>query len=121
VRYNYVTAVSSIPVLHALLPAAGPLRWSTPSPHGRPGGYPVRIEKGEVSLDLPPGVTEEQAIRYNQQQALSDGVERIDDDGTVHFTETVREAVAAIDPGLAEPLEIGDLEARADRLDAALR
>ena len=121
VRYNYVTAASSIPVLHALLPGGAPLRWSTPSPHGRPGGYPVRIEKGEVSLDLPPGLTEEQAVRYNEQQALADGVERIDDDGTVHFTEAVREAVAGLDPGLAEPLEIGDLEARADRLDAALR
>jgi hypothetical protein len=120
-RSNYATAASSIPVLHALLPGAGPLRWSTPSPHGLPGGYPVRIEKGEVRLDLPPGVTEQQAVRFNEQQALSDGVERIDDDGTVHFTESAREAVAAIDPGLAEPLEIGGLAARADQLDAALR
>lgn len=120
-RSNFATAASSIPVLHALLAGARPLRWSTPSPGGRPGGYPVRIDQGEVSLDLPPGLTEEQAVRYNEQQGLADGVERIDDDGTVHFTETVREAVAAVDPGLAEPLEIGDLEARADRLDAALR
>ena len=120
VRNNYVTAASSIPVLHALLPGAGPLRWSTPSPHGLPGGYPVRIDKGEIALDLPPGLTEEQAIRFNDQQALADGVERIDDDGTVHFTESCREAIAAIDPSLADPLEIGDLEARAVQLDAAL-
>jgi hypothetical protein len=121
VRYNYVTAASSIPVLHALLPGAAPLLWSTPSPHGLPGGYPVRIAQGEVTLDLPPGVTEEQAIRFNQQQSQADGVEKIDDDGTVHFTEAAREAVAAVDPALAEPLEIGDLEARAAQLDAALR
>jgi hypothetical protein len=121
VRYNYVTAASSIPVLHALLPGAAPLVWSTPSPHGLPGGYPVRIAQGEVTLDLPPGLTEEQAVRFNQQQSRADGVEKIDDDGTVHFTEAAREAVAAVDPALAEPLEIGDLEARAARLDAALR
>jgi len=121
VRYNYVTAASSIPVLHALLPGAAPLLWSTPSPHGLPGGYPVRIAQGEVTLDLPPGVTEEQAVRFNQQQSQADGVEKIDDDGTVHFTEAAREAVAAVDPALAEPLEIGDLEARAAQLDAALR
>ena len=120
IRYNYVTAASSMPVLAALLPGAGPLRWSTPSPHGLPGGYPVRIDKGEVTLDLPPGVTEEQAVRFNEQQALADGVERIDDDGTVHFTDAAREAVAALDPTLADPLEIGDLEARAAKLDAAL-
>lgn len=120
VRYNYVTAASSLPVLHALLPGAGPLRWSTPSPHGLPGGYPVRIDKGEIALDLPPGLTEEQAVRFNDQQALADGVERIDDDGTVHFTASCREAIAAVDPGLADPLEVGDLEARAAQLDAAL-
>jgi len=121
VRYNYVTAASSIPVLHALLPGAAPLVWSTPSPHGLPGGYPVRIAQAEVTLDLPPGVTEEQAVRFNQQQSQADGVEKIDDDGTVHFTEAARAAVAPVDPALAEPLEIGDLEARAARLDAALR
>jgi hypothetical protein len=121
VRYNYVTAASSIPVLHALLPGAAPLLWSTPSPHGLPGGYPVRIAQGEVTLDLPPGVTEEQAVRFNQQQSQADGVEKIDDDGTVHFTEAAREAVAAVDPALAEPLEIGDLTDRAAQLDAALR
>jgi hypothetical protein len=120
-RSNFATAASSIPVLHALLAGSAPLRWSTPAPDGRPGGYPVKIDQGQVTLDLPPGLTEDQAVRYNEQQGLADGVERIDDDGTVHFTETVREAVAAIDPGLAEPLEIGDLEARADRLDTALR
>jgi hypothetical protein len=121
VRYNYVTAASSIPVLHALLPGAAPLLWSTPSPHGLPGGYPVRVAQGEVTLDLPPGVTEEQAVRFNQQQSQADGVEKIDDDGTVHFTAAAREAVATVDPALAEPLEIGDLEARAAQLDAALR
>jgi hypothetical protein len=107
-------------VLHALLAGSAPLRFSTPSPDGRPGGYPVRIDQGEVTLDLPPGLTEEQAVRFNQQQSLADGVEKIDPDGTVHFTEAAREAVAAINPGLAEPLEIGDLEARADQLDVAL-
>jgi hypothetical protein len=39
----------------------------------------------------------------------------------VHFTAAAREAVAPIDPSLADPLEIGDLEARAGQLDAALR
>jgi hypothetical protein len=119
-RSNFATAASSIPVLHALLAGSAPLRWSTPSPDGRPGGYPVRIDRGEVTLDLPPGLTEEQAVRFNQQQSLADGVEKIDPDGTIHFTETAREAVAAIDPGLAEPLEISELEARADQLDVAL-
>jgi len=119
-RYNYVTAAAALPVLRALLPGAAPLRWSTPSPGGLPGGYPVRIGGGSVSLDLPPGVTRAEAVAFNERMAHGDGVERIDDDGTVYFTAACREAVAALDPGLAEPLPVSDLEARAARLDAAL-
>jgi hypothetical protein len=119
-RYNYVTAAAALPVLRALLPGAAPLRWSTPSPAGRPGGYPVRIDGGAVSLDLPRGVTPGEAVAFNEQMAHGDGVERIDDDGTVYFTAACREAIATLDPGLADPLPVGDLDARAARLDAAL-
>jgi len=52
VRTNRVTAASALPVLHALLPGSDPLRWSTPSSAGLPGGYPVRIEGGAVKIDV---------------------------------------------------------------------
>jgi hypothetical protein len=120
VRYNPVTAAAAMPVLEALLPGSAPLRWSTPAPAGLPGGYPVRIADGRASLDLPPGLDRDEAIRFNERLARGDGVERIDDDGTVHFTERCREAVAAFAPDLAEPLAIGELQARASRLDAVL-
>jgi len=119
-RYNYVTAAAALPVLLALLPGAAPLRWSTPSPAGLPGGYPVRIDGGQAELDLPPGLSRHEAIAFNERLARADGVQRIDGDGTVHFTAACREAVAAIEPGLAGPLPGGDLAARAARLDAAL-
>lgn len=90
------------------------------APGGLPGGYPVRIGGGSVSLDLPPGVARAEVVAFNERMAHGDGVERIDDDGTVYFTAACREAVAALDPGLAEPLPVSDLEARAARLDAAL-
>ncbi len=120
VRHNQVTAASALPVLQALLPGAAPLRWSAPAPAGLPGGYPVRIAEGSVALDLPPGVSRDEAIAFNQERGRGDGVERIDPDGTVHFTAACQKAVAGIDPGLAEPLPLSDLQARADRLDAAL-
>jgi hypothetical protein len=120
IRYNYVTAAAALPVLQALLPGAEPLRWSTPSPGGLPGGYPVRIDGGSIELDLPSSLSWDEAVAFNEQQAHADGVERIDDDGTVHFTAACRHAVAALDPGLADPLPVDDLEARAARLDAAL-
>jgi hypothetical protein len=120
IRYNQVTAAAAIPVLHALLPESAPLRWSTPAPGGLPGGYPVRIAGGSVCLDLPPGVTRDQAIAFNEQTMHADGVERIDEDGTVHFTVASKDAVAGLDPWLAAPLPVGDLEPRAAGLDAAL-
>ncbi|MEV4167950.1 saccharopine dehydrogenase NADP-binding domain-containing protein [Nonomuraea sp. NPDC049709] len=119
-RYNHVTAAGALPVLHALLPGASRLRWSTSSPGGLPGGYPVRIESGAVSLDLPPGVEQADAIAFNELQARGDGVERIDGDGTVHFISATREAVADLAPGLAEPLPVADLERRARLLDEVL-
>jgi hypothetical protein len=119
-RHNYVTAAAALPVLQALLPGAEPLRWSTPAPGGLPGGYPVRIDGGSIELDLPPGLTRAEAVAFNEQMSRADGVERVDDDGTVYFTAACREAVASVDPGLADPLPISDLEARAARLDAAL-
>ncbi|MDT8912412.1 KR domain-containing protein [Amycolatopsis sp. PS_44_ISF1] len=123
-RCNELTAAASMPVLCALLPGAAPLRCSTAAPGGLPGGYPVRIDRrlgtGAITLDLPPGADRAEAIAFNEAQARADGVERIDDDGTVHFTAAARAAVAGVDPGLAEPLPVAGLAERAGRLDRRL-
>jgi hypothetical protein len=120
IRYNQVTAAAAVPVLQALLPESAPLRWSVPAPAGLPGGYPARIAGGSVSLDLPPGTGRDEAIAFNEQMAHADGVERIDEDGTVYFTAACQDAVASLDPHLAAPLPVSDLQSRAARLDAAL-
>jgi hypothetical protein len=119
-RLNTITAASALPVLEALLPGAAPLRWSTPAPGGLPGGYPVRIADGAVALDLPAGVSEADAIAYNEHVGRGDGIERIDDDGTVHFTDAVQHAVADLAPELAAPLAVADIPARAAFLDEIL-
>jgi hypothetical protein len=119
-RYNVVTVASALPVLEALLPGTAPLRVSVPAPGGLPGGYPVLVANGAVALDLPAGAGTEDAIVYNERMAAGDGVERIDDDGTVHFSERAREAVAAFAPDLAEPLALDEIDARGVRLDALL-
>jgi hypothetical protein len=120
-RYNNVTAAAALPVLTALLPDAPPLRWSAPAPHGLPGGYPVRVDDRVVSLDLPQGVTAQEAIAFNRRMSTGDGIDHIDDDGTVHFTPACQEAVADIAPDLVEPLSIDDIDRRAARLDDLLR
>jgi hypothetical protein len=110
IRYNVVTAAAALPVLLALLPGAEPLRWSTPSPGGLPGGYPVRIVDGEVSLDLPAGVEVDESAAYCARIGREDGVEGIDKNGTVHFTDRARSLVADVAPELAEPLPLDDDE-----------
>jgi len=123
IRYNEVTAAAALPVLLALLPGAAPLRWSTPAPAGLPGGYPVRIVEGLVSLDLPPDVELQASAAYCARIGRNDGVERVDPDGTVHFTEEARSAIAEVAPDLGEPLPIGDrvIAARAERILELLR
>ncbi len=110
--YNVITAASAMPVLEALLPDGSDLRFSAPAPAGLPGGYPVRVQNKKVSLDLPDGIDLNDAIAFNQTMSAMDGLEAIDDDGTVHFTEKARTSVQDIEPRLAEPLPISNLENR---------
>src|SRR5579863_8726063 len=59
ILYNQVTAAACIRVVAALLPGAPAKRISAPTPFGLPGvlpgGYPVVIDEGTITLDLPPG------------------------------------------------------------------
>ena len=57
-----------------------------PGPNGLPGGYPVRVRAHGVSVidDLVPIKS---AIAVNEGGGIFEGIERIDDDGTVHFAE----------------------------------
>ncbi len=110
--YNVITGVSALPVLSSLLPDGPATRFSAPAPFGLPGGYPLHIEAGKLAFDLPPDVSEADAVAFNTAMGRLDGIEQIDTDGIVHFTETACGHVAKVDPRLAEPLDPQDLEAR---------
>ena len=111
--YNVLTAASALPVLSALLPDGPEIRFSAPAPFGLPGGYPLRIGAGEVALDLPPGVARDEAVAFNAAMGRLDGVEAVEADGTVRFTEAARAHAGKVDPRLAEPLAPGDMDDRA--------
>lgn len=119
--YNVITAASAIPVLAALLPDAEDTRFSAPAPLGLPGGYPVRIAGGKVTLDLPPGVDRDDAIAFNTAIGRRDGIAEIAADGKVRFSDTAAAAVADVDPVLAAPLDPLDMEDRTARLLALVR
>ncbi len=57
-----------------------------PGPFGRPGGYPVAVERGRLSLRLPAEVTDEESRRLNEGAPIYDGV-TVDAQGTVWFSD----------------------------------
>jgi len=85
--FNLLTASSALGLLPALA-GLGPVHTHVPAPNGLPGGYPVLVEAGRVSLDLPVGWTEEEAITSNIASLPWDGLQSIEADGAAIFTET---------------------------------
>ena len=114
--YNETTAAACIEVIAALLPGVGPTRTSAPSPFGLPGGYPVVIEDGTITLDLPPGQELDEVVAWQSAIGRNDGVDAIGADGTVTFTERAREAVATVASWLTEPLHPDEALERAVRI-----
>jgi hypothetical protein len=62
-----------------------------PGPKGLVGGYPVRFGKNDQYVDLPQGLSLDQAIAINRQAQRYDGIDDVADDGTVSFTDDVAE------------------------------
>jgi len=58
-----------------------------PGPNGLPGGYPVQVNKEGGRVILPKGLTMEDAVRINEEGQQYDGIDRIEQDGTVHYAE----------------------------------
>ncbi|MER5635283.1 hypothetical protein [Streptomyces nitrosporeus] len=81
-----LTASSAVRVLRGMATDSRVLAHA-PAPGGLPGGYPVRVHRGGGTLDLPPGLEREEAVRLNEECQRADGIDRIDDEGTVYFAE----------------------------------
>jgi hypothetical protein len=58
-----------------------------PGPDGLPGGYPIKLSADGVEVFLPENLTLEEAIRINNEAQIFEGVESIEDDGTVVITD----------------------------------
>lgn len=82
IEFTTVSASSTIQNMYALLGEQKVFRHS-PGPNGLPGGYPISLSKAGAELALPEGITEEEAVKLMQEAQKLDGIERIEDDGTV--------------------------------------
>lgn len=88
-----MTAASALTVLGPLLDGTDALVHA-PGPIGMIGGYPVRIEAGQVHLDLPAGLSEQDAVAVNVSGQRGDGIAEIRADGTVVFEDSAMAVLA---------------------------
>ncbi len=92
-----------------------------PGPEGLPGGYPAMASRAGVRLIDLGNPTRQRAIEINEQSQPFDGIDRIEADGTVHFTAEaarVMQGVLGYNGGQLRP---PDSEACANELIARFR
>lgn len=86
VKGQELTAGSAMRLLDAMLTDARRIVHA-PGPGGLPGGWAVRVNASGVEPIVPKGQTLESLTAINQGGQALDGIERIDPDGTVWFSE----------------------------------
>jgi hypothetical protein len=111
---NLISGASAVPVILALA-GEGRRRCHVPGPAGLPGGYPVLVDQTGVALDLPSGVSRDDAINWNRQFEEKDGVSIRD--GRVVYSARARELIGLQDKSLAQGFDVDAVEAAAAAMD----
>ena len=96
----------------ALLDDSGEVhRLHTPAPNGLPGGYPIRVQHGQIEVSLPQGWELADAIAAMEHCHTLDGVPSIHSDGAVHFTDLACSILKSeLDFDLPSIMNTGDIE-----------
>ncbi len=89
-----------------------------PGPRGLVGGYPVRVSSQGVELALPEQVSLEEAVAINEQAQRYDGIERIEEDGTLVCTQQAVAAAREVFGYDCSRLPLDECEARSAELRA---
>jgi hypothetical protein len=88
--FNLLTASSAYELLSAMAGDQA-VRTHAPSPNGMMGGYPVLAGNGQVTLNLPETWSEDDAIASNAKSMGWEGIDDIEDDGSVRYTDETNE------------------------------
>lgn len=112
-----VTASSATSVLRALADRVEHVVHA-PGPLALLGGYPVRIAPAGISVDLPEGLSLEEAVEINRQCQKFDGIEAVESDGTVRFTAETVNVVRELLGYDCSAMALDECEARAEELAA---
>ncbi|GAG37994.1 unnamed protein product, partial [marine sediment metagenome] len=86
ITLNKLTAATVVKVIRAILQDTKEIV-NTPGPNGLPGAYPVRLGRELVEVVLPDDITLEEAIAINEEGNRFDGIEKIENDGTIIITD----------------------------------
>lgn len=114
-NFNLLTASSANRLLPALA-GHGIQYMHVPAPNGLPGGYPVRVEAGRVSLDLANEWSQEKAVNCCLASLPWDGLAAIENDGTAAFTQAASQALHELTRNRYELLKPDQAQAMADSL-----
>ena len=102
-----ISGASGVTLILAL--AAGQdWRGHAPGPNGLPGGYPVKLRGGEMTLDLPAGLSETDAIAWNDAFEARSGLTV--SGGDAHFHGALAEGLAAESFAHATGFTLAELE-----------
>jgi hypothetical protein len=99
-----------------LLLGETPVRTHTSAPVGMVGGYDVLLSKTGVEILWPEPLSPDEAKAINERAQVGDSIERIEDDGTVHFTETAASVMHEVLGYDCKVLHPEDAEGRATEL-----
>lgn len=113
--YQHVTGATAAVVLRALLDGTD-VSTHAPGPLGLPGGYPVRLLSSQIHLDLPAGVTLDDAVTINNEGGRYDGIEAIAADGAVTFREENLEPMSRHLGYDCKVLQLAETRAHAEEL-----
>ncbi len=103
-----ISGCTGVPVIYALSGLTDYVG-HVPGPYGRPGGYPVTIKDRRIALDLPAGVTEQDAIAFNVAFELENGL-TVDDAGNLRYHGPLHETLKGYSPELAAGFNVRDIE-----------
>lgn len=92
-----------------------------PGVAGLPGGYPVRVGNGAVALDLPEGMSQEEAVAINRAGQRLEGIDAIEADGTIRFAAEQMEFLNATFGYHCSQMKVEDAQYWADELQARYR
>jgi hypothetical protein len=113
--WNYLSGGSVVRLIKALL-SGQESRLHVPGPDGLPGGYPVQVSGAGIRLDLPADLSLDNAIAINERSHPYDGIEAIEADGTVVFSETTTSILSKLIGFSVERMKPAESEAYANEL-----